>query len=124
MEYYRLEQTEDRGLILFWAKNSSPVAEISVPDEAVQKVTELIMQYRLYTIKSSYKPPCHVLDGTMWHMYYRYSKDSTTCSCDNAWPPNNLWKGILAINAYLNSFVEAASEQTPLSAQPEHEAEP
>ncbi|MCR5326676.1 MAG: hypothetical protein K6E37_08035 [Bacteroidales bacterium] len=109
-EYWRLENTKESGLTLSWAKCNSDITVLRVPEEAVQKLTDLVNQYKLYKLKSSYKPPFDVRDGIMWHVYIRYEKSDTYSSADNAWPPKALWSGIEAINAYLDTLISASTE--------------
>ena len=105
-EYYRLEYSEENGLTLSWAKCNSPVAVVPVPDSAAQEVASLIKQYKLYKLKRTYRPPFDVRDGIMWHVYFCFGDDHTSCSADNAWPPDKLKQGIQAINDYLNTLIE------------------
>ncbi|MBO4476596.1 MAG: hypothetical protein J5737_07750 [Bacteroidales bacterium] len=110
-EYYRLENTEDKGLTLSWAKSNSPVTVLRVPEESVEKLTSLINQYKLYKMKDRYTPPFDVRDGIMWHVYFRYEGSSTSTSADNAWPPEPMKKGIEEINAYFGRLIEASSQE-------------
>lgn len=109
-EYYRLEFSEEDGLTLSWAKCSSPVTVLRVPETAAQEVTDLINQYGLYKLKRSYSPPFDVRDGMMWHVYFCFGKDHTSCSADNAWPPEKMKEGIKAINAFFNQLIESSCE--------------
>lgn len=110
-EFYRLEYNEEKVLTLTWSKSNSDFTVLRVPEEAVQKVTGLIEQYKLYRLKDSYTPPFDVRDGIMWHVYIRYEKGSISCSADNAWPPKALWSGVEAINAYCNTLIESSREE-------------
>ncbi|MBO4671050.1 MAG: hypothetical protein J5640_04315 [Bacteroidales bacterium] len=109
-EYYLLEVSKDNGLTLTWAKHNSDFTVLRVPEDAAEKLTALINEHKLHKLKNSYRPPFDVRDGTMWHVYIRYEKSRISCSADNAWPPKDLWNGILAINAYLDSLIEASRE--------------
>lgn len=110
-EYYRLERTEDGSLTLTWAKSSSPEAVLAVPDEAAEQVKSLIEEYKLYKLKSSYRPPFDVRDGIMWHVYFSVGETHISCSADNAWPPEKLREGIEAVNACLSNWIEKAAEK-------------
>lgn len=109
--FYLLENTEESGLTLSWAKHNSDITVLRVPEEAAEKLTALINEYKLHKLKNSYRPPFDVRDGTMWHVYIRYEKSRISCSADNAWPPKELWAGIEAINAYLDGLIEASKEE-------------
>lgn len=108
-EYYRLEYTEENVLTLSWSKCNSPEAVIPVPDQVAEEVKALILEYKLYKLKRSYKPPFDVRDGIMWHVYFGIGDGHTSCSADNAWPPTRLREGIEAVNAYLNRLIDPAS---------------
>lgn len=103
-EFYRLERSEEKGLILTRAANGSEETTFAVPEEVAEKVAFLINEYKLYRLKETYRPPCQVLDGTMWHLYFKFDKGGVSCSADNAWPPKRLQEGIEAINSYLGSI--------------------
>lgn len=109
-EFYRLEYTEENGPTLSWAKNSSDVTVIRVPEQAVQEVTSLIEKHKLYRLKRSYSPLMDVRDGTMWHVYFRIGEHSTSCEGDNAWPSQKKYEGILAVNACFNQLIESSQE--------------
>ena len=109
-EYYRLEMTEEQGMTLSWAKVNSPVTVLRVPESAAQELKSLILEHKLYNLKDSYKPPFRVLDGYMWHLYFRFGSEGVSCSADNARPPKQLQEGIEAINAFFNRLIDASTE--------------
>ena len=109
-EYYRLEDSEEDGLTLSWARCNSPITVIRVPETAARQVTALIEQYKLYKLAKSYTPPFDVRDGIMWHVYFAFGKSHTSCSADNAWPPKDLRDGIDAVNAFFGELIDASQE--------------
>ena len=109
-EYYLLQRTEEDGIQLTWAKDASDGTVIRVPDDALEQVEAMMQAYKLYRLRNHYRPLGHVLDGTMWNVYFRYEKGSVSSGGDNAWPAEKLWNGIEAINAYLNTLIDAATE--------------
>ena len=109
-EYYRLEYSEESGTTLAWAKSNSSITVIHVPEDAVEKLDSLIEHYKLYRLKKMYRPPFTVHDGIQWHVYFGYEQGNISCIADNAWPPEPLKEGIKAVNAYINSLIEAAKE--------------
>ena len=117
-EFWRLENTEEHGLTLTWSKSNSDYTVLRVPEEAAQKLTELVKEHKLYRLKSTYKPPFDVRDGTMWHVFIRYEKSSIDCSADNAWPPTALWNGVKAVNAYLDSLIQASTADDIIEVRP------
>ena len=117
-EFWRLENTQENGLTLTWSKSNSDYTVLRVPVEAAQKLTELVKEHKLYRLKSTYKPPFDVRDGTMWHVFIRYEKSSIDCSADNAWPPTALWNGVKAVNAYLDSLIQASTEDDIIEVRP------
>ncbi|MBR4809507.1 MAG: hypothetical protein IK031_04435 [Bacteroidales bacterium] len=110
-EYYRLERTPENGLTLSWAQHNSPVTVIRVPEEAAEKLTSIILNHRLYTLKHGYTPPFDVRDGIMWHVYFCFEKGDCSCSSDNAWPPALLRNGIEKANAYFCELISASAEE-------------
>ena len=117
-EFWRLENTQENGLTLTWSKSNSDYTVLRVPEEAAQKLTGLVKEHKLYRLKSMYKPPFDVRDGTMWHVFIRYEKSSIDCSADNAWPPTALWNGVKAVNAYLDSLIQASTEDDIIEVRP------
>lgn len=117
-EFWRLENTQENGLTLTWSKSNSDYTVLRVPEEAAQKLTGLVKEHKLYRLKSTYKPPFDVRDGTMWHVFIRYEKSSIDCSADNAWPPKALWEGVKAVNAYLDSLIQASTEDDIIEVRP------
>lgn len=109
-EYYRLEYTEENGLTLSWSKSNSPVKVVPVPEKTAEDLRALILEYELYKLKPSYMPPGDVRDGIMWHIYFCFGENKTSCSADNAWPKDKLLEGIKAVNAFFNQFIEEAPE--------------
>lgn len=117
-EFWRLENTQENGLTLTWSKSNSDYTVLRVPEEAAQKLTGLVKEHKLYRLKSTYKPPFDVRDGTMWHVFIRYEKSSIDCSADNAWPPKALWEGVKAINAYLDGLIQASTADDIIEVRP------
>ena len=110
-EYYRLEDTEEHGLTLSWAKSNSPITVIRVPQESAEKLRSLVKEYNLFKLKHSYTPPFDVRDGIMWHVYIRFENKNVYTSADNAWPPGRLNDGIKAVNAWFNELIDASSQE-------------
>ena len=117
-EFWRLENTQENGLTLTWSKSNSDYTVLRVPEQAAQKLTGLVKEHKLHRLKSTYKPPFDVRDGTMWHVFIRYEKSSIDCSADNAWPPKALWEGVKAINAYLDGLIQASTEDDIIEVRP------
>ncbi|MBR5700102.1 MAG: hypothetical protein IKX37_03320 [Bacteroidales bacterium] len=109
-EYYLLQRTEEGEMQLTWAKDASDGTIIRVADDALEQVESMVQAYKLNRLKENYRPIGHVLDGTMWNVYFRYEKGSVSSGGDNAWPGEKLWNGVEAINAYLNTLIDAATE--------------
>ena len=108
--YYLVEPSEKGGVQLTWAKNASDGTVIRVEDDALVKIDALMWQYKLYRLKENYRPLAHVLDGTMWSVRFRYGNGTVYSGGDNAWPGTNLKAGIDAVNAYIDSLIDAAVE--------------
>ena len=109
--YYRLDCLENGEVKLEYAKNGAETATIMVPGEVPEHINALIKEYQLHKLKRHYKPPFHVLDGRMWHVYLGYEDGSITSGGDNAWPPDALRAGIDAINDYLDTFIPAQEQE-------------
>ena len=111
-EYYLLECTEEGELHFTWSRGGDEGKTIKVSEEVREKVDAMRREYNLNKLKESYTPPFNVLDGVMWHVEFRYENrdKSIYSSGENAWPAERLREGITAINTYLLSLGEAATE--------------
>ena len=110
-EYYKLERTEENGVTLSWAKRNSDITVLRVSDEAAGKVDAMVDEYKLQNLKNLYQPPFRVLDGFQWSLYIRYDKGGISSGGDNAWPGSPQKEGIKAVNAYLDTLIEASGEE-------------
>ena len=87
------------------------------PDDFFERVDAIVAQYELHRLKNIYTPRAEVLDGYMWHAYIRFQKNSISASGSNAWPSEKLWAGIKAINAYIQSAIDASTDADVIARQ-------
>ena len=110
-EYYRLGYSEENGITLSWAKSNSNITVLHVSKEAMEKVAAMINEYKLTKLKNSYVPPVMIHDGIQWSISIRSGKKHVSSHGSNAWPPDKQKDGINEIHAYLDSLIEAATEE-------------
>lgn len=104
----RITFLEDRG---------TDICVIPGPADFFERVEAIVAEYRLHRLKNSYTPRARILDGHMWHAYIRFERNSISSGGSNAWPPEKLRAGINAINAYVQSLIDASSDADIVSRQ-------
>lgn len=98
--------------------NAPDVIVIRGPEDLFGRIDGIVAQYKLHRLRNIYTPRADVRDGYMWHAYIRFQKNSISASGSNAWPPEKLWGGIEAINAYIQSVIDASTEADVIARQP------
>ena len=110
-EYYRVERDADGRVCIAWSKQHSPdITVIRGPEDLLDRVAGFVAKYRLYRLKTSYRPRMEILDGDMWYAAIGYEEDSIYSGGSNAWPPEKQSTGIAAINAMIGELIAASSE--------------
>ena len=84
---------------------------IAGPEDFFARVDALVAEYGLHRLKESYRPRMEVLDGYDWHVRIRFRENSIYSGGFNAGPSGKLASGIAAINQYVESLVDASSEE-------------
>ena len=80
-------------------------------DAPFARVDAMVAEYGLRRLKESYQPRMEVLDGYDWHVRIRFRENTISSGGFNAGPPGKLASGIAAINQYVESLVDASSEE-------------
>ena len=110
-EYYRIDRDADGQVCVAWSKqHDADIAVIRGPEDLLDRVAGIVAKYRLYRLKTSYRPRMEVLDGVMWFAAIGYEEDSIYSGGSNAWPPAKQSAGIDAINAMIEELIAASSE--------------
>ena len=111
--FYKVYQDESGAVRIAWLKDHGPEVQVIIgPQDVLERIADIAAQYKLHRIKRSYYPSVEVLDGTSWHCYIGYEKGSISSDGSNAVAPEKRMNGIYAINAYLQSLIDAAPEST------------
>lgn len=106
IETFELAVDEKGQAYIDHSANDGVVTRTEVSAEVLEKVDSLFREYKLWKLKDSYYPPFTVYDGYMWHCYFRIDGAENIYSHgSNARPPENLCKGIDAINALLREYL-------------------
>ena len=109
--FYSVRRDESGAVRIAWEKNQSKeVLVIPGPDDFFDQIDQIVARYRLHRLKNTYVPRADVRDGYMWHAYFRFQKNSIYSSGSNAWPKDKLWLGVKAINDYIQSLIDASTE--------------
>ena len=109
--WYRVAQTGDKGVTISYSADCSPeITVIKAPADALVRIGALAREYKLNKLSSSYVPTMEIMDGYGWHMFMEYPDDYISSGGTNAWPPDKLWSGIAAINAYIQGIIDASTE--------------
>ena len=109
--WYKIEKGEDGHLKLMYSHDCNPEITIyKCPDDALKKIDGIVREYKLWNLSNSYTPKFEVLDGYMWHTSIRYEDGSISTGGSNAWPPKQLAAGLSAIEAYVQSIIDASTE--------------
>ena len=110
-EYYRIDRDADGQVCVAWSKqHADEISVIRGPEDLLDRVAGIVAKYRLYRLKTSYRPRMEILDGVMWHAAIGYEEDYIHSGGSNAWPPSKLSMGIDAINAMIEELIAASSE--------------
>ena len=110
VRFYEVKPDDSGTLCLRWSVNDEDISVIRAPQDALERIGELVAQHKLHKLKNSYRPRMEVLDGHGWYMIIRFRENSISAGGSNAWPPAKLDAGIHAINAYLQSLIDASTE--------------
>ncbi|MBR1872734.1 MAG: hypothetical protein IJ795_05955 [Bacteroidales bacterium] len=111
-KYYMVERNAEGKTTLAWSENcEEDIRVILAPDDLLTRIDAIVSKYKLYRLKSSYRPSVTVLDGNMWGVQLRFDKNSIYSGGSNAWPPKKLSAGIAAINDLIEKQIESASEE-------------
>ena len=106
-----IERGEDGKLRLLHSEQCSPEITIyKCPDDALAKIDGFVREYKLWNLENSYLPKMEVLDGYMWHTSIRYEDASISTGGSNAYPPKKLAAGLSAIESYIKSIIDSATE--------------
>ena len=111
LKYIRVYRTPESGVEMEWSDRTDEITVLQLAPDALEHIDALFKEYELKKLKTMYLPFGDVRDGIMWHVYFGYEVHSMSTTADNAWPPKRQQEGIEAINAYLDSLVENASEE-------------
>jgi hypothetical protein len=113
--YYVVNRDSTGMVRIAWLTGHEPdVRVIRGPEDFFLHLDEMVAQYNLHKLKNRYLPRADVRDGKMWHAYIRFANNGISTGGDNAWPPQALRDGIDAINQYIQSLIEASSEEDVL----------
>ena len=109
-------QTVKRGAdgavrIAFLRNNEPEVRVIAGPEDFFARVYVLVAEYGLHRLKESYRPRMEVLDGYDWHVRIRFRENAIYSGGFNAGPSGKLASGIAALNQYVESLIDASSEE-------------
>ncbi len=110
LKYIRVDRTEEGGVKLEWSEGSDDITVVQLAPDALEHIDALFKEYGLKKLKTLYLPWGDVRDGIMWHAYFGYAVHSVSTGGDQAWPPERLNNGILAINDWLDAQVKDAPE--------------
>jgi len=109
--YYQVERDSAGTVLIAWSADGPEIRLIKGPEDFFDKVGEIVGQYSLHRLKNSYLPRLKVLDGKMWHVCFRFERNSIQAGGSNAYPPDSLWAGISAVNLYIQSLIDASGEE-------------
>ena len=112
IEYYSVKRGADGAVRIAFLRNNEPeVRVIAGPEDFFARVDALVAEYGLRRLKESYQPRMEVLDGYDWHVRIRFRENTISSGGFNAGPSGKLASGIAAINQYVESLVDASSEE-------------
>ena len=112
IEYYSVKRGADGAVRIAFLRNNEPeVRVIAGPEDFFARVDALVAEYGLHRLKESYRPRMEVLDGYDWHVRIRFRENTISSGGFNAGPSGKLASGIAAINQYVESLVDASSEE-------------
>ncbi len=112
IEYYSVKSGADGAVRIAFLRNNEPeVRVIAGPEDFFARVDALVAEYGLRRLKESYRPRMEVLDGYDWHVRIRFRENSIYSGGFNAGPPCKLASGIAALNQYVESLIDASSEE-------------
>ena len=112
IKYYSVKRDADGAVRIAFLRNSEPeVRVIAGPEDFFARVDAMVAEYGLHRLKESYRPRMEVLDGYDWHVRIRFRENTISSGGFNAGPSGKLASGIAAINQYVESLVDASSEE-------------
>ncbi len=112
IEYYSVKSGADGAVRIAFLRNNEPeVRVIAGPEDFFARVDALVAEYGLRRLKESYRPRMEVLDGYDWHVRIRFRENAIYSGGFNAGPSGKLASGIAAINQFVESLIDASSEE-------------
>lgn len=112
IEYYSARRGADGAVRIAFLRNNEPeVRVIAGPEDFFARVDALVAEYGLHRLKESYRPRMEVLDGYDWHVRIRFRENAIYSGGFNAGPSGKLASGIAALNQYVESLIDASSEE-------------
>ena len=109
--YYEVKRDSAGAVrIAYLEHNGTDVIVIPGPEDIFDRIDRAVAQYKLYKLKNSYWPRMEILDGNGWHARIRFQHNSIYSGGSNAWPSEKIYAGIIAINSYIQSVIDASSE--------------
>lgn len=112
IEYYSVKRGADGAVRIAFLRNNEPeVRVIAGPEDFFARVDALVAEYGLHRLKESYRPRMEVLDGYDWHVRIRFRENAIYSGGFNAGPSGKLSSGIAALNQYVESLIDASSEE-------------
>ena len=112
IKYYSVKRGADGAVRIAFLRNNEPeVRVIAGPEDFFARVDALVAEYGLHRLKESYRPRMEVLDGYDWHVRIRFRENAIYSGGFNAGPSGKLASGIAALNQYVESLIDASSEE-------------
>ena len=110
--FYQVERDSKGEIQIAWLNQYGPdVCFIRGSEEVLKQIGTISAQYKLHRLKNHYYPSVEILDGDSWHTYLRFEKGSISSGGNNASAPAKLMEGIHRINSYLQSVIDASTEE-------------
>lgn len=111
LRWYEVDRDGDGQVRIAWSEPNEPeIRVIRGPEDFFERVAAIVEEYRLYRLREHYSPRADIRDGYMWHAYFRFEQNSISAGGTNAWPKEKLWAGVEAVNAYIQSLIDASAE--------------
>ena len=118
LQWYEVDRDEAGKVRIAWSAQLDPeIRVIRGPEDFFERTAAIVGEYKLYRLREHYSPRADVRDGYMWHAYIRFEHNSISSGGSNAWPKETLRAGVKAINAYIQSLIDASTEADVIDRQ-------